>query len=210
GTVQSAIVGDANGRAYTNSQVTALYDTYMGRDPSANELSVWDGVLAGGGGFAEVRSAILSDSYGVAHTNAEVTSLYDTYFARNPSNSELATWQGLIQGGDDFYQLTDTLARDGGSVAVVPRIDASGQTQVNPFPTSALNTDVLNFNANAAQIDLSASQHGGVNPLDAGHAHQITGLGGQTDVLITLPGVHSILIENTQLAALSASNFKFI
>ena len=74
----------------------------MGRDPSASEADIWEALLNAGDAASVLRAAILASGEGQAHTAADVTPLYDTYMGRDPSASELAVWQGLISGGDDF------------------------------------------------------------------------------------------------------------
>ncbi|MBV8593496.1 MAG: NF038122 family metalloprotease, partial [Caulobacteraceae bacterium] len=111
-TLRAALLSDPSGVAHTNATVTALYDTYFGRDPTAGELAVWQNLIAGGATFTTLRSALLSDPAGVAHTNATVTGLYDTYFGRDPTASELSVWQGLIAGGATFTTLRSALLSD--------------------------------------------------------------------------------------------------
>ncbi|MBV8593153.1 MAG: NF038122 family metalloprotease, partial [Caulobacteraceae bacterium] len=101
-TVRSTLVASPEGQGHTNAEVTALYDTYMGRGPTPSELGVWQGLIAGSDDFTAVRCAILASAEGQAHTTAAVTGLYDAYMGRDPTSAELGVWSGLIVGGDDF------------------------------------------------------------------------------------------------------------
>ena len=207
-TLRSTLLADPSGVAHTNATVTSLYDTYFGRDPNPSELAVWQGLIAGGDDFTTLRSTLLADPSGVAHTNATVTSLYDTYFGRDPTSSEKTVWQGLIAGGDDFYQMRDVLERDGGSNGVVMHLDAAGKIDFS-LPTGWAAVTISNFNPVTAHIDLSAAQFNGINPLDAAHARDIASPLGGHDTLITLDATHSLLLVNVALSALHPSDFVF-
>ena len=199
-TLRSALISDGYGQAYAASQITSLYDTYFGRDPSAGEISIWKGLIAGGADFGTLRSALLNDGSGQAHTAATITSLYDTYFGRDPSAGEVGVWKGLIAGGDTFLQLQDTLDRVTSSSSV-PHFVGTGGNQT--LFSSQSNYTVDNYDPSKIQLVFSPSL-GGINILDSNHAHQITALDGSTDVLLTLDATHSVLLEHTTLASLTA------
>ncbi|MBV8594318.1 MAG: NF038122 family metalloprotease [Caulobacteraceae bacterium] len=205
---RTAILGSGEGASHTLAEVTDLYDTYMGRNPTASELGVWQALVAGGDDFSRVRTAILGSSEGQTHTTSAVTNAYDAYFGRDPTASELGVWSGLVAGGDGFALLDDTLLRDIGSAAMVPRLDATGASSL-AIATGPPAADVLNFNAASSTLLLSAAQFGGIDPLDGAHASQVVSAGGQTDTLIVLSASNAILIENTPLGSLSANNFAF-
>ena len=207
GDVRTAILGSTEGHAHTDAVVTSLYDTYFGRDPFASELSVWEGLIAGGADFGVTRAALLADGAGVAHTQATTVSLYETYFGRDPSAAEIGVWEGLISGGDDFYQLRDTLERQS-TASSVEHVTVPGGVQVVSMG-SAANLTVVGFDPVGDTVLLSAAQFGGINPLNSTHAHSITALDGTNDVLITLDATHSILFEHMLLSSLHASDFVF-
>jgi len=212
--LQSALVSDPNGQAHTAAEVTSLYDTYFGRDPSAAEQSLWDSFVLGGGTFSTVRSALVDAPAGQAHTMAEVTSLYDTFFGRAPAAAEQSFWDqailGSAAGGVSFDQLRDVLEQNpasaGGGVA---QLTGSTQSDLIVFQPSYTNVVVQQFDPATDAFKLSSSEFSGLNPLDSAHAHEIDSLGGQIDTLIQLDPTHSILLENTRLASLSANDFIF-
>ncbi len=204
---RGAILSSADGQAHTAATVTTLYDTYFGRDPGAPELNVWQGLIGGGSDFGTVRAALLADPAGVAHTQAQVTSMYNTYFGRDPTSSEVGVWQGLITGGDDYLVLQDTLERQSTASSVS---HAVAYGSVRTFSLDAApNLTIENYAADYDTINLSAAKFGGINPLDAAHAHPIAALDGTFDVLITLDATHSILLEHTFMNSLHPSDFVF-
>ena len=153
-TLQSALLSDAAGA--TAKTITSYYDSYFGRDPSFNEIGVWRGLLANGATTTTLRSALLGDAAGQAHTTAEVTSQYQTYFGRDPSQGEINTWKGLINGGATFTTLHNALVGDGGGKAhaaaeITPlyqadfgRAPAAGETA---YWTNAFNTGTANLDS---------------------------------------------------------------
>ena len=207
GDARSAILGSNEGQVHTAATVTSLYDAYFGRDPSASELNVWQSLIAGGADFGTTRAALLADPAGVAHTTATVTSFYDTYFGRDPSAAEVGVWTGLISGGDDFYQLQDTLERQS-TAASIQHVTVAPGGQVFTSGTGP-NLIVDGFDPNGNAVVLSAAQFGHINPLDAAHAHQVAALDGTFDVLVNLDATHSVLFEHTFLNYLHASDFIF-
>ena len=204
--LRGTLVGSPEGQAHTAAEIKSLYDTYFGRDPSASEYTVWQGLVANGTDFGALRGTLLGSAEGQSHTTPEIKLLYDTYFGRDPAASEYSVWQGLIAGGTDFHQLQDTLERQS-TASSVQHLVATGAAQTFALG-AAPNLTVDSFNAQLDTITLSSAQYGGINPLDAAHAQQISAYDG-TDVLITLDASHSILLEHTQLSALHAGDFLF-
>ena len=99
--IRADAANSAAGQVYINQTVNNLYDLFFGRDATANELAVWRGSLAGGGGFDTVRTALTGSPEGQGHTAAEVTALYQTYFGRAPTAAELSVWQANVSGADN-------------------------------------------------------------------------------------------------------------
>ena len=107
--MRSVLLNDASGQAHTTAEVTSLYDSYFGRDPTGGELGVWSNLIAAGQDFTSARSALLGASSNGQPAHAAVTSLYDEFFGRDPTPGELETWDGLLAGGKTLFQVQATL-----------------------------------------------------------------------------------------------------
>ena len=129
GNLRAAVVGSAEGQAHTAAQTATIYETYMGRDPTSAEANVWRGLIGSGNDFGNLRSAVLASGEGQRHTTATLTSLYDTYFGRDPNASEVAVWQGLVVGGESFFETRAALVNS-----------AEGQTHTAATVTSLYDT----------------------------------------------------------------------
>ena len=207
-TVREALVTSAEGEAHTATEVTLLYDTDFGRDPSAAELSVWNGLIIGGDDFNTVRTALLTDGGGgVLHPDSGITSAYEAYFGRAPTSGELGAWEGLLGGGANFDTLRDTLERDpGASASQVFHVTAGAHQNIEFDPTRP-DVVIQGFDPATDTIGVVANDFRNVNFLDLAHARQITALDGSTDVLISMDTTHSILIEHVQLSQLNSNIF---
>ncbi len=152
-TLQSALLSDSAGA--TAKTITSYYDSYFGRDPSFSEIGVWRGLLANGATTTTLRSALLGDAAGQAHTAAEVTSQYQTYFGRDPSQGEINTWKGLINGGATFTTLHNALVGDGGGKAhAAAEITALYQADFGRAPAAGETAYWTNaFNTGTANLD---------------------------------------------------------
>lgn len=115
--MRATILADASGQAHTAANVTSLYDTYFGRDPSSSEVAVWQGLIAQGAEFTNVRAALVHDASGQTYVGKEITTLYDAYFGRDPSAAEVTTWTALLAGGQDFAAVKGALLGDGNYAA---------------------------------------------------------------------------------------------
>ncbi|MEO8925975.1 MAG: NF038122 family metalloprotease [Caulobacteraceae bacterium] len=93
----------------TRADITQLYETYFGRLPHPAELTVWEGQVAKGATYQTIRAALVAAPEGQAHTTADITALYETYFGRAPQASELNVGRSAIAGGDDFNYLRSVL-----------------------------------------------------------------------------------------------------
>ena len=206
--VRASLVSAPEGQGHTAAEITSLYDTYFGRDPTASETSVWTGLVNNGADFGSLRDALVASPEGGGHTTAKTIALYELYFGRDPTSQEEGVWQGLVRGGDDFNQLRDTLERQSGA-ASVQHTSAGAGSQTIAFGGSS-NLTVDSFDPAANVIALSSAQFGGINPLDSVHAIQISALDNTTDVLVTLDASHSLLLEHTALSALSPHDFIFV
>lgn len=101
-TTRLAILADPLGRNHTTQQISALYQEFGGRAPTADEMAVWQGLYAGGATPDTTRIAILNDPLGRAYTAARITELYQDYGGRAPTTAEIGTWQSLYAGGADY------------------------------------------------------------------------------------------------------------
>ena len=207
-TLRTDLLNDPYGQAHTVSEITSLFDTYFGRDPSSVDLSTWESAIASGANFSTLRTDLVNDPYGQAHTVSEITSLFDTFNGSAPSSSDLSTWESAIASGADFSQLQDTLERNS-IVPSVQHIIASGSAQSFTFPSTSQNMTIDGFNPQIDTINISSQFNNGVGILNAAHAQQINAQDGTTDVLITLDYSHSILIEHAHLASLSSNDFVY-
>ncbi|MBV8592738.1 MAG: hypothetical protein JOZ27_00390, partial [Caulobacteraceae bacterium] len=160
--------------------------------------------------FDAVRRAILADPYGQAHTTDKTTNLYQEYFGRDPTASELGVWNGLLNAGANFDTMTAELMRQS-AAGFVQHLTAIADPQAFTYGTGSAGQymTISGFDAAMDTLEVSQAAYGGMNLLDPAHARQLTALDGSVDTLITLDSTHAILFEHTPLAALHASSFLF-
>jgi Ca2+-binding RTX toxin-like protein len=204
---RTTILTDRLGQTHSSEQITKLYQEYGGRAPTNGEIDVWRAELLKGATFHDVRTAILDDALGQNHTTAAMTGIYQLYFGRAPSVDEISVWKGLVRAGADFFVATDTLMSDAGSIGHVQRATGTDASDTFTYAGSFGNVAVDAFDPLHDVLDLRGSAFAGANPLDAAHAHQVTGFDGSTDVLLTFDATDHILLHHVSLAQLSGSNF---
>lgn len=103
-----------------------LYRTYMGRGAISGELGYWSGQLDAGQTLAVVRTAILDDAAGRAHTTSAVNALYLDQMGRTATNAELGYWEGQVRSGNSFDDVRAVVAADGAArTYAAGRIDAA-------------------------------------------------------------------------------------
>jgi hypothetical protein len=117
--VRSALLADVAGGANSAARIDGLYDQYIGRDPTSGEIAFWTGEVGRGADFAVVRSALVADASGRAHTAATVAALYGDLLGRQPTADEQTYWAGQVASGSDFAAVRAALVDD-----------ASGRTHV--------------------------------------------------------------------------------
>ncbi len=197
--LRAALVGDASGQAHTASEVASLYQTYLGRAPSASDTTVWKNQVAGGSSFSQVHDALVSDTGSMAHAVAEITVMYQAIESRAPSAAETSYWIGAFNGGtSNLDSFIDTLLRDGGSTIATTTLAAGHAATVF---IDLLDTLVINGFGAGDQINFHGAAFDGYSPLD--HAVQVG-----SDVLIYGPdSTHVVLLENEALSSLTAVNF---
>ncbi len=200
--MRTTLVNDASGQAHTVSEVGTLYREYFGRAATTSEVNVWKGLVANGSTFVQLHDALIGDASGKAYAAAEISPLYQAIEGRAASTAEVNYWTGVFNSGaSNLDTFVDTLLRDGGS-KIVPTTVASGHAATTFV--DVLDTLVINGFAAGDQVNFHGAVFDSYNPLD--HAVQVNG-----DVLIYGPdATHFVLLENIQLANLTAANFMHV
>ncbi len=102
GELRQGILGTDLGKAHLGLTVTSFYETYLGRDPVASEMSYWVNALSSGQvSMASAQATFEGLPGAAAHEAAEVASLYQSYFGRAATSAEVSYWQGLLASGAD-------------------------------------------------------------------------------------------------------------
>ncbi len=200
--MRATLVNDASGQAHTVSEVGTLYQEYFGRAATTSEVNVWKGLVANGSTFVQLHDALIGDASGKAYAAAEISPLYQAIEGRAASTAEVNYWTGVFNSGaSNLDTFVDTLLRDGGS-KIVPTTVASGHAATTFV--DVLDTLVINGFAAGDQVNFHGAVFDSYNPLD--HAVQVNG-----DVLIYgTDATHFVLLENIQLANLTAANFMHV
>ena len=182
--LRTQLLQSGEGQAHTNAVVTSLYDTYLGRDPTPAEASVWQGLVLAGDDFTAVRSAILTDPAGRAHTDGAIKTLYETWFGRDPKPAEMAVWEGLIAGGQDFTGLRLALVNDPASHA-----------QIDAHVTSLYET-WMGRDPSAGELSTWEGLVRGGDDLGAVRATLIADAGGQSHIAAAVTSLYeSVLVR---------------
>lgn len=214
------IANDTAAAGKSDGTVTAIYTEYMGRAPNAAELVYWAGQARAGAALSDMRIAVLGDPAGHAHADAVITGEYQAVFGRAPGEQERSVWFGLFQAGATAGTLEAALVQDGAATGVL-RASAGTLNSTTVLPAGFSHAVISSFNyqpgssdpyagasvlpADIDRIDLRQTAFAGSDPLS--HAHAVTELNGQHDVLISYDGQHDILLLNTTLAAVHAEQF---
>lgn len=203
--VQAALVADPSGQARVRAVVADIYGEYGGRAATGGELAVWTDLIRAGADYDAVRAAIMDDGLGRAHAAATVSALYGEYLGRTPSVGEVEVWRGLLRAGADYDTLRSTLLSDAGS-------DATGTARL--FGTAGADQFVFAGTGNAVvrgfdpaldTLRISRSLLDGGDALR--NAREVYELDGSPDVIVQLNDGRELLIKDTALASLSASDF---
>jgi hypothetical protein len=107
--VRAALVSTAYGQAHIGVVVTDIYQTFFGRAPSAAEVKGWTDNVVSGVSFEDVREVLATHAYGQAHVAAETTALYQTYFGRAATASEIQVWTDALVHGADYGDIRTAL-----------------------------------------------------------------------------------------------------
>ena len=76
--------------------VPKIYQTVLGRQPSAQDIVFWNAVIQSGVGFGTIASAVENspEAYG-----REITGWYQTYLGRAPGANEVGWWSTQLANG---------------------------------------------------------------------------------------------------------------
>ena len=100
--VRATLIASAEGQGHTAEAATELYEQYLGRSPTAAELSAVQAEIANptfGGGphdFVDLYQSLVESPEGLTHAAAAITSIYEEYFGRAPTAGEIAVWQNSL------------------------------------------------------------------------------------------------------------------
>ncbi len=178
-TLRTALINDSAGQAHITAAITSYYVSYFGRDPSSSELGVWKGLINKGADLTTLRSALVNDGAGQAHTASEVAGLYQTYFGRAPATSESNVWKDMITGGQTFSQMHDALVGDASGkahavaeisalyLAIEGRAPGSNETS---YWTDVLNGGASNLDTLIDTLLRDGGSHIATTTATAGHA----------------------------------------
>ena len=205
--VRAALVADPGSGAAVAGAIGTVYRDYGGRAASADELAFWGGQVRAGATIDAVREAVLDDGLGRGFTTAALSGLYAELFGREAGAGEQAAWRDLFRDGFTLDAARSTLSFDPGSAGRVQRAAGTAGADVFAFGAAGRHLAITDFDPLADKLDLRGAGWGGIDPLDAAHARQITALDGRTDVLIALDATHDILLRGITLAQLGREDF---
>jgi hypothetical protein len=150
-THQQMINSEIYSDRYRQALITSLYEQYLGRSPSATELTTWDGVLTNGGSPQYLIASITSSPEFYADSAGADTKLHTTdadwvinlyskaQVLGGPTNSQLSATTGALDRAE--------IGARGGIVA--------GLTSGSAYRTQLINFVYNNFlhrNANATEM----------------------------------------------------------
>jgi len=222
------IANDTATSGKSDAVVTTAYRDLMGRSPTTDELSYWNGQAKSGLGSDEMRAVILADTYGKAYSSARIDFLYREYLDRAPSNAEMAVWTEMFRDGVRPDTLAVTLLTDRGN-PMVRTYSAAPLNSTTVLPANYDHAVVQWFSnvkppqvtpgmdpyagasvpppADRDVLDLRGTTFAGANPVDSRVARDVFDLSGSPAVLIDFDGRHDVLLQNITLAQLEAHNF---
>ena len=111
--IQAIVFSDTIVTLATPASINAIYDNFMGRDAGSAEIAVWQALIYNGESLSDLRNAVLGTANGRTYTSGVITQLYDGYFGRDPSSSEVTVWLNALQSGSaTLASLNTVLAND--------------------------------------------------------------------------------------------------
>jgi hypothetical protein len=110
--IRGTILLDRVGQEHTPATINDLYQTYGGRAATAGEIGFWTTVILNGADFGLVKSTILRDPMGQAHTREAVDALYRDYAGRPASDGDLRYWQSALEQGANYGFVRNTIIDD--------------------------------------------------------------------------------------------------
>lgn len=121
--------------------IGGLYQQFMGRAAESAEIRYWLGQLDSGGSLGGVRTAILQDAGGRAHTASVVNSYYQQFMGRSGGAAEISYWSEQVLTGTEFAAVRNVIASD-----------ASARTYLRQY-ISAQYQDYLDRSPDTAETD---------------------------------------------------------
>lgn len=172
-TIESIAFSDRTISTSLISGTDAMYRTYMGRGVVPAELAYWLGLLVAGQPLSDVRSAILADSFGHAHTLSTIDGFYHTYMGRSAVAAEFVYWEGQVKAGVDFDTVRYYIAADWSARPYIDQqIDQSYRIYMGRSATPA----EINIWHDQIVAGTTANQFHAVLASDAGAQHQVVHL----------------------------------
>lgn len=141
-----------------NSLVTTLHQTYLGRPPSAEELTYWSTKLQQGTSSTEVHAAIIASDPVFARYGRDPGSWMEAVFTqvvhRPPQPAELQAWSARFQTlkGNREQIARELLASAGGNVAVTASRPTMGIATPQELPDQLIATAKLLTQSVTAEV----------------------------------------------------------
>lgn len=102
----------------TSDAISAIYNQYMGRSPTSDEVNYWSNELAKGKSFADFSNVVSNDLSSKNYANNQfIIDEYQGLLGRDPNSDELNYWQGQLNKGSSRAQIDAAISSDPGSQA---------------------------------------------------------------------------------------------
>lgn len=98
--IAAALIGSAEYQGNLQGTVNQLYVSYLGRNADQWGLSSWvQQITSGVMTIAAVKAAIAGSLEGIAHAQAAIQQLYQTYLGRDADSGGMNTWMSQVTSG---------------------------------------------------------------------------------------------------------------
>ena len=98
--VAAALIGSVEYQGNLQVTLNQLYISFLGRPADKEGLSYWAQRISDGSmNLATVKAAIAGSAESVAHTQASIHQLYQSFLGRDADNSGLKTWTSQVTSG---------------------------------------------------------------------------------------------------------------
>jgi uncharacterized protein YkwD len=124
--------------------VPKIYQTVLGRQPSASDLLFWNTVIQSGASHAVLAAAIESSSEA---RGREISGWYQTYLGRSPSQNDVSWWTAQLNGGLDETGVEGAMLGSPEYLHLA-QTSAVGSTNVSQAFIQSVYRQVLERNAN--------------------------------------------------------------